>query len=320
MKAAIYKNYGPPEVVQLAEVEKPNPKNNEVLIKVQSTTVNRTDTGFRSAEYFISRFWSGLLRPKNQILGNEFAGEIESIGKDVKLFKVGDKVFGYNDVTFGAHAEYMAMDEHGPLATIPENILFEQAAAITEGAHYALCDIRAAKIKEGQSVLINGATGAIGSAAVQIVKHLGAEVVAVCDTKNVDLIKSLGADMVIDYKKEDFTKLNKKFEVVFDAVGKSSFGKCKSLLKEKGIYMSTELGYMAQNPFLAMITPLFGGKKLLFPIPTINKEDVNYLKNLVVIGKFKPVIDKVYSLNEIVEAHKYVETGMKTGNVIIKID
>lgn len=320
MKAAIYKNYGPPEVVQLAEVEKPNPKNNEVLIKVQSTTVNRTDTGFRSAEYFISRFWSGLLRPKNQILGNEFAGEIESIGKDVKLFKVGDKVFGYNDVTFGAHAEYMAMDEQGPLATIPENILFEQTAAITEGAHYALCDIRAAKIKEGQSVLINGATGAIGSAAVQIVKHLGAEVVAVCDTKNVDLIKSLGADMVIDYKKEDFTKLNKKFEVVFDAVGKSSFGKCKSLLKEKGIYMSTELGYMAQNPFLAMITPLFGGKKLLFPIPTINKEDVNYLKNLVVIGKFKPVIDKVYSLNEIVEAHKYVETGMKTGNVIIKID
>ncbi|MBK7667045.1 MAG: NAD(P)-dependent alcohol dehydrogenase [Sphingobacteriaceae bacterium] len=319
MKAAIYKNYGPPEVVQLVEVEKPSPKNNEVLIKVHASTVNRTDTGFRSAEYFISRFWSGLLKPKNQILGNEFAGEIESVGKDVKLFKVGVKVFGYNDKTFGAHAEYMVMDEQGTLTTMPEHISFEEAAAITEGAHYALCDIRAAKIKEGQSVLINGTTGAIGSAAVQIIKHLGAEVVAVCDTKNVELVKSLGADMVIDYKKEDFTKLNRKFDVVFDAVGKSSFGKCKPLLKEKGIYMSTELGYMAQNPFLAMITPLIGGKKLLFPIPTISKEDVNYLKDLVVTGKLKPVIDKAYSLNEIVEAHKYVETGMKTGNVIINI-
>jgi NADPH:quinone reductase-like Zn-dependent oxidoreductase len=319
MKAAIYKNYGPPEVVQLAEVEKPSPKDNEVLIKVHASTVNRTDTGFRSAEYFISRFWSGLFKPTNQILGNEFAGEIESVGKDVKLFKVGDKVFGYNDVTFGAHAEYMVMDEQGALTTMPEHSSFEEAATITEGSHYALCDIRAAKIKEGQSVLINGTTGAIGSAAVQIIKHLGAEVVAVCDTKNVDLVKSLGADMVIDYKKEDFTKLNRKFDVVFDAVGKSSFGKCKRLLKEKGIYMSTELGYMAQNPFLAMITPLFGGKKLLFPIPTISKEDVNYLKDLVVSGKFKPVIDKAYSLNEIVEAHKYVQSGMKTGNVIISI-
>lgn len=319
MKAAIYKNYGPPEVVQLAEVEKPSPKDNEVLIKIHATTVNRTDTGFRSAEYFISRFWSGLLKPKNQILGNEFAGVIESVGKDVKLFKTGDKVFGYNDKTFGAHAEYMVMNEEGPIATMPENSSFEEAAAITEGAHYALCDIRAAKTKEGQSVLINGTTGAIGSAAVQIIKHLGAEVVAVCDTKNIELVKSLGADVVIDYKKEDFTTLNKKFDFIFDAVGKSSYGKCKPLLKEKGIYISTELGYMGQNPFLALITPMFGGKKLLFPIPTIRKEDVNYLKDLVVTGKFKPVIDKAYSLNEIVEAHKYVEAGMKTGNVIIKI-
>lgn len=319
MKAAIYTKYGPPEVVQLAEIERPTPKDNEVLIKVHATTVNRTDSGFRSAEYFISRFWSGLIKPKFHTLGNEFAGEIESIGKNVTLFKAGDKVFGFNDKTFGAHAEFMIMDEQGSLATMPENISFELAASITEGAHYALCDIRAAKTKKGDTVLINGATGAIGSAAVQIIKHLGAEVVAVCDTKNVDLVKSLGADVVIDYKKEDFTKLNKKFDFIFDAVGKSSFGKCRPLLKEKGIYISTELGYMSQNPFLALITPLFGGKKLLFPIPTINKEDVNYLKELVETGKLKPVIDRTYTLEQIVEAYKYVETGMKTGNVIISI-
>lgn len=319
MKAAIYTNYGPPEVVSVTEIEKPSPKDHEVLIKVHASTVNRTDSGFRSAEYFISRFWSGLIKPKFQTLGNEFAGEIESVGKNVTLFKAGDKVFGFNDKTFGGHAEFMVMDEQGSLTTMPETISFVQAAAITEGAHYALCDIRAAKIKKGDSVLVNGTTGAIGSAAVQIIKHLGAEVVAVCDTKNVDLVKSLGADVVIDYKKEDFTKLNKKFDFIFDAVGKSSFGKCRPLLKDKGIYISTELGYMSQNPFLALITPLFGGKKLLFPIPTINKEDVNYLKELVETGKFKPVIDRTYSLEQIVEAYKYVETGMKTGNVIISV-
>jgi NADPH:quinone reductase-like Zn-dependent oxidoreductase len=319
MKAAIYTQYGLPEVVQLSEVEKPIPKDNEVLIKVHASTVNRTDCGFRSAEYFISRFFSGLINPKNPILGNEFAGEIEAIGKNVTLFKVGDKVFGYNDTRFGAHAEYMVTAENNPITTIPKNLTYEEAAPITEGAHYALCDIRAAKIQSGQNVLINGATGGIGSSAVQIVKYLGAKVTAVCDTKNVELVKSLGADVVIDYKKEDFTKINDKFDVVFDAVGKSSFGKCKPLLKEKGIYMSTELGYMSQNPFLAIITPLLGGKKLLFPIPTISQEDVIFLKELVETGKYKPLIDRTYPLEQIVEAYKYVETGQKTGNVVIKI-
>jgi len=319
MKAIVYTQYGPPETVRLTEVEKPVAKDNEVLIKVHASTVNRTDCGFRSANYFIVRLWSGLIRPKRPILGCEFAGEIEAIGKDVTSFKPGDKIFGFNDTKFGGHAEYMTMTENDSLAIMPDNISYTEAAPITEGAHYALCDIRAAKITAGQQVLINGATGAIGSAAVQIVKHLGAFVIAVCDTKNAELVKSLGADVVIDYKKEDFTKINTKFDVVFDAVGKSSFGKCRPLLKKGGIYMSTELGYMSQNPFLALITPLLGGKKLLFPMPTINKQDVEFLKELVVTGKFKPVIDRSYPLEQIVEAYRYVETGMKTGNVVISI-
>lgn len=319
MKAMQYTQYGPPEVVQLTEVDKPVPKEKEVLIKVHVATVNRTDCGFRSAEYFIVRFFSGLVRPNNKTLGNEFAGEIEAIGKEVKMFKPGDRVFGYNDTKFGAHAEYMVMAENEAITTMPDILTYEQAAPITEGGHYALCDIRAAKIKSGQKVLINGATGAIGSAAVQLVNYFGAEVTAVCDTKNVDLIKSLGAKVVIDYKKEDFTKIKQTFDVVFDAVGKSSFGKCKPLLKKGGIYMSTELGYMSQNPFLALVTPWLGGKKVLFPIPTITKEDVNFLKKLVETGNYKPVIDRRYSLEQIVEAYKFVETGQKIGNVVINV-
>lgn len=319
MRAIVYSKYGPPEVAQLEEIPPPVPQDHEVLIKVHATTVNRTDCGFRSAEYFIVRFFSGLFRPKNKVLGNEFAGEIEKVGKDVTLFAPGDKVFGYNDTRFGAHAEYMVMAAQGAITTMPDNITYEEAAPITEGAHYALCDIRAAKIKSGQQVLINGATGAIGSAAVQLVKHLGAEVTAVCDTPNMALVKSLGADEVIDYTQQDFTQLPQSFDVVFDAVGKSSFGKCKPLLKKNGIYMSTELGYMSQNPFLALITPLLGGKRVLFPIPTISKEDVVFLKELVVTGKYKPVIDRYYALEEIVAAYKYVETGKKTGNVVITL-
>ena len=319
MKAIIYTQYGPPEVVQLKEINKPTPKDNEVLIKVHATTVNRTDCGFRSAEYFIVRFFSGLLSPINKTLGNEFAGEIEAIGKEVRSFKPGDQVFGYNDKTFGAHAEYMVMREEGPITTKPASMTYEEAAPMIEGAHYALCDIRAAKIQSGQKVLINGATGAIGSAAVQIVRSMGAEVTAVCGTKHVELVKSLGANEVIDYTKEDFTQLAQTFDVVFDAVGKSSFGKCKPLLKEKGIYMSTELGYMSQNPFLALVTPLLGGKKLLFPIPTISKEDVVFFKELYEAGKYKPLIDRQYPLEQVFEAYKYVETGQKIGNVVITV-
>lgn len=319
MKAIVYSKYGPPEVASLMEVPKPLPKDNEVLIKVYSSTVNRTDSGFRSAEYFISRFWSGLFRPKYQILGSEFAGIIEEIGQDVTTFKKGDKVFGFNDKTFGGHGEYLTVAETEAVVCMPDNLNFDEAAAITEGSHYALVDIRAANVKPGHNVLVYGATGAIGSAAVQLLKHFGAIVTAVCNTKNVSLIKSLGADIVIDYQTQDFTKTENKFEFIFDAVGKSSFGQCKPLLTEEGIYISTELGKNGENLLFALTTKLRSGKKLLFPIPSITKQDVMFLKELVESGKFMPVIDKHYSLGQIVEAYKYVESGQKTGNVILKI-
>lgn len=318
MIAATYYKYGSPEVIKITEIDKPTPQNDEVLIKVMASTVNRTDTGFRSALYFVSRFWSGLLKPKYNILGCEYAGVVEATGKDVNLFKIGDTVFGFNDKTMGGNAEYVAINQMDSIATMPNNVNFEQAAAITEGAHYALCDIRAAKVKTGQNVLVYGATGAIGSAAVQLLKHFGANVTAVCNTKNVELIKTLGADKVIDYLKEDFTKADIKYDFIFDAVGKSSFRACIPLLKNKGIYKSTELGSYGSNIFFALITPLLGGKKVLFPIPTINKQDVLFLKELVETKQFTPIIDRTYNITQIVEAHKYVETGQKTGNVIIE--
>ena len=320
MKAIIYTHYGPPEVLHLKEVPKPTPKDNELLIKVNASTVNRTDCGFLRGKPFIVRFFSGLLKPKKKTLGTEFAGEIEAIGKDITSFKQGDKVFGFNDMKFGAHAEYLIMEENDPLATMPENKTFNEAAPITEGALYALSDIRAAKIQSGQKILINGTTGAIGSAAVQLIKFFGAEVTAVCDTKNIELVKLLGANEVIDYTKQDFTKINKTFDVVFDAIGKSSFGKCKPLLKKGGIYISTDLGEMSQNPFLALVTPFFGNKKVLFPLPKITKEDVIFLKELVENDKYKPVIDRFYNLDQIIDAFRYVETGQKIGNVIITIE
>ena len=319
MKAIVYTKYGPPEVVSLKEVEIPLPKEGEVLIKVHATTVNRTDCGFRSAEYFISRFFSGLFRPKLPILGNEFAGKIAAIGKGVSNFAVGQKVFGFNSSTFGAHAEYMCMPANGALATMPPGLSFEEAAPICEGGHYALNAIRAAKVSSGQNILINGATGAIGSAAVQLVKHFGARVTAVCHENHMALVRSLGADHVIDYTKDDFTKLEENFDFVFDAVGKSSFSQCKNLLHTKGIYISTELGKYSSNIFLALTTPMFGGKKVLFPIPKIGRQDVEYFRELVESASFRPVVDRKYPLEQILAAYQYVETGQKTGNVVITL-
>ena len=319
MRAIVNIEYGSPEVAKLMEVDKPSPKEKEVLIKIHATTVNRTDAGFRSAEYFISRFWTGLFEPKYKILGCEFAGEIEQVGDEVTLFKKGDKVFGFDSNKCGSHAEYKLIEEGEAIALMPQKLTFYEAAPICEGGHYALCDIRAGKVKAGQNVLVNGATGAIGSVAVQLLKHFGAKVTAVCDTKNMMLVKSLGADIMIDYTKEDFTKTAQKFEFIFDAVGKSSFGKCKPLLKEHGIYISTELGKNAENVYLALVTPIFGGKKVLFPIPIIKKEDVIFLKSLVENGEYKPLLDRQYSLEQIVEAYKYVETGQKIGNVVIRV-
>jgi NADPH:quinone reductase-like Zn-dependent oxidoreductase len=320
MKAAVHTSYGRPDVVRISEVEKPTAKDNEMLVKVHATTVNRTDCGFRAAKPFFVRFFTGLIRPRVTVLGTEFAGEVEAVGRGVRSFEVGDRVFGFNGSRFGAHAEYMAIADDGSVAAMPANVTYEEAAASTEGSHYALSFIRKAKIRGGQDVLVNGATGAIGSAAVQLLKRLGAEVTAVCDTEHVELVRGLGADRVIDYTAEDFTKDEQTYDVVLDAVGKSSFGRCKRLLRPRGIYLSSDLGPLSQNPILALITPLFGGKRVMFPIPRDDQETVRYFKELLESGAFRPVIDQRYPFDQIVEAYRYVETGHKTGNVVISVE
>ena len=319
MKAAVHTRYGPPDVVRISEVDKPTAKDNQVLVKVHATTVNRTDSGLRAAKPFINRFFTGLRRPRVTILGNEFAGAVEAVGRGVTAFEVGDRVFGYNGTRFGAHAEYLAMPEDGSLATMPADLTYEEAAASTEGSHYALSLIRKAKLRRGQDVLVYGATGAIGSAAVQLLKHLGANVTAVCGSEQLELVRGLGADRVIDYTAGDFTKDEQRYDVVLDAVGKSSFGRTKRLLKPRGIYLSSDLGPLSQNPILALITPLFGGKRVRFPIPRDNQEMVRYFKGLIESGAFRPLIDRRYRLEEIVEAYRYVESGQKIGNVVISV-
>lgn len=319
MKAIIYTKYGPPEVLQLKEIPKPTPRDNEVLIKIHATTVNRTDCGFRKPEYLIVRFFSGLFKPKHTILGSELAGEIEAIGKDVKTFKPGDQVYGLSTFNFGTHAEYICIPENKSIAIKPANMSYNEAAAVCDGAFLALTYIRKINFKKVPKILINGASGSIGSACVQLAKYYGAEITAVCNTKNLELVKSLGADEVIDYTKEDFTKNGQLYDVVIDAVGKSSFFRCKKLLKPGGIYFSTELGFLSQNIFLALLTPIIGGKKVMFPIPKDSKEDIVFFKELIEAGNYKAVIDRSYALEQIVEAHRYVETGQKTGNVIITL-
>jgi len=326
MKAIVYTNYGPPDVLHLKEVETPIPGNSEVLVKVMASTVNRTDCANLTAKPFIMRFGLGLLKPKNPIPGTEFAGEVEAVGKSVTSFKVGDKVFGFDDGVLSSYAEYMTISEDKGLAVIPVDYSYEQAAASSEGMHYAYNFINKVDMKPGRKVLVNGASGGIGSAAVQLLKYSGAEITAVCNTKNVKLIKSLGANRVIDYLMEDFTKDKQRYDYVFDTVGKSSFGKCKSLLKPGGVYISSELGWMVQNLFFALVTAMFGsmpgqeGKKVKFPYPPNIKRSVLFIKKLMEQGKFKTVIDRTYPLDKIADAFTYVLKGQKTGNVVIRIN
>ena len=322
MKAALYENYGSPNNVELKNIQKPEPKQDEILIKVSFAGVNRTDCGFLRGKPFIVRFFSGFVRPKRKVLGCEFAGTVEKAGTDVKEFKTRDKVFGFDDVGFGAHAEYMAIPEKRMIAKIPDKTSMQQAAASSEGAHYALSYVWVIKPKPGMKVFVHGATGSIGSAAVQFLKHYGAYVVASSTTKNIDLIKSLGADKVIDWQKQDISKQDQKFDVVFDAVGKSSIFACKPIIKNEGTYIATELGKYGQNPLLAMINPLqrvFTGRNVLSPLPKSNKKVIEFIQECLAKGDFKPVLDKSYSLEEIVQAYNYVETGEKTGNVTVKI-
>ena len=319
MKASVNTQYGSPEVLQIKDVDKPIPKHNEVLIKIHATTLNRTDCGFRKPEYFIVRVFSGLFKPKNKILGNELAGEIEAIGNNVKSFKPGDQVFGLSTYKFGTHAEYICLPEKASIAIKPTNMSYEEAAAVCDGLMLGINLIRKINFKNPPNILINGATGSIGSACVQLAKYYGAKITAVCNTRNFELIKSLGADEVIDYTKEDFTQNGQLYDVVIDAVGKSSFFRCKKILKPGGVYFSTELGYLSQNIFLALFTPLLGNKKVKFPVPTDSKKDIVFFKELIEAGNYKAVIDRTYPLEQIVEATYYVETGEKIGNVVITL-
>lgn len=300
----------------------PRPAADELLVRVHCSSVNRTDIGFLRARPFITRFWGGLLRPRHPALGCEFAGEVEAVGDTVTAFSVGDRVFGFDDSRWGGHAEYKVIAQDRAVATIPDGITYEQAAASTEGAHYALVDIRAAQVRAGSRVLVHGATGAIGSAAVQLLKNENASVVATSNTRNVQLVSSLGPDRVIDWERDDFTACGERFDVVFDAVGKSSFGACKPLLVEGGVYLSTELGPRGQNPFLGLVSPLLkraGAKRVLFPIPSYDQSMIEFLRDRLASGDLSPLIDRVYPLDEIVAAFEYVETGQKTGNVVIRV-
>lgn len=319
MKAIVYTKYGPPEVLQLKEVDKPVPADDEVLIKIHATTVNRTDCGFRKAEYFAVRIVGGLFKPNKNILGTELSGEIEAIGKNVTKFKVGDAVFGLSTFKFGTHAEYICMKESKSIVAKPRNLNHIESAAVCEGLMLAINYVGKVDFKKNPKILINRASGSIGSAAVQLAKYYGADITAVCGTKNLELVKSLGAKEVIDYTKEDFTHNGQLYDVVLDAVGKSTFFKCKKIMKPNGVYFSSELGPWWQNVFLALWTPWFSRKKVKFPIPTDSKKDMLFFKELLEGGHYRPIIDRIYPLEKIIEATEYVETGEKTGNVVISI-
>lgn len=317
MKAAIRRKYCSPNQIKIESIDKPIPKEDEVLIKVYATTVNRTDCANLTAKPFIMRFVLGLIKPRQIILGTDFSGKIISKGKTVKSFKVGDKVFGFNDTGSESHSEYITTTEEN-LFHIPENIDFKKAAASLEGAHYAYTFIHKVNIQSGQRVLINGATGGIGSALLQFVKDYDVKITATGNTENIELIKSLGADKIYDYTKEDFTKDKDKYDFIFDAVGKSTFGKCKPLLKEKGIYISSELGPYSQNIFYALFTSI-SNRKVIFPIPYHKQKTIPFISNFLKKGKFNPIIDREYSLEDISKAYEYVIAGKKTGNVLISM-
>jgi NADPH:quinone reductase-like Zn-dependent oxidoreductase len=317
MRAVVHDRYGPPEVLRLEEVERPTPKDDELLVKVHAATVSRTDTGLRSADLFASRLVTGLLRPKRRILGSDFAGEVEAVGAAATEFAVGDRVFGIHPWKFGTHAEFVCVRASGAVAHMPAGMPFEEAAAICDGAILALNALRPANPRKGQRIVVYGASGSIGTAGVQLARYFGADVTAVCNTKNFDLVRSLGADEVIDYTKKDFTKNGEVYDVIFDSVGKVSFSRCKGSLKHGGVYVATD---HLNNIVLALWTARIGDKRVVFPIPPrFTKKDVVFLKDVIEAGKYRAVIDRSYPMEQVVEATRYVETKQKTGNVVLNI-
>ena len=323
VKAIVCTKYGPPDVLRLTEIEKPVPKDNEVLVKVRATTVTAGDVRIRGFEVPVL-FWIpfrvavGFLRPKKPVLGLEFAGEIESVGKNVRRFEVGDQVFGAPPwMSFGAYAEYICIPEKEILATKPANMTFNEAAPVPFMGIGALYFLRKANIQDGQKVLIYGASGAVGTYAVQIAKCLGAEVTGVCSTTNLEMVKSLGADNVIDYKKEDFAESGEIYDVIFDTVGKSSYSRSIASLKKTGFYLLANpgLSQMIRGPW----TRITSSKRVIGGTAKAEGGDLAFLKELIEAGKIRSVIDRCYSMEEIVEAHRYVDKGHKRGNVVVTV-
>lgn len=321
MKALVFTQYGSPAVLSFKEQEKPMPKENELLIVVYATSVNRTDIAAIKGVPFFVRVMTGWFKPKKQISGTEFAGVVEQIGSQVSGYQVGDRVFGFHDWGAQSHAEFIALPEPY-LLKIPDNHSFGEMIGI-EGFHYALNFVNKVNLQAGQKVLVNGGTGAIGSATVQLLKHFGAEVTAVCGVESVERVRQLGADHVIAYQQQDFTQIDQQFDVVMDTVGKSSFFKCKRILKSGGIYLSSDLGFLAQNLYLPVITaiinPSIGGKKTIFPAPFDIAASLRLMKQLVEENKFHSLIDRIYPFEEIIDAFQYVSTGKKIGNVVITV-
>ncbi len=318
MKAIVCTKYGAPDFLQMKEVEKPTPKDNEILIKIHASSVSSGDSRMRRADPFIIRLIFGFKRPRNPILGVVVAGEIEAIGKTVSKFSIGDQVFGSSGMHFGAHAEYVSVPEDAVLALKPSNMTYKEAASIPFGATASIHFLRIANIQQGQKVLIYGASGALGTMAVQLAKNYGAEITAVCSTANVELMKSLGADHVIDYTQEDFTRNGKKYDVVFDTIGKSSLRKALKSLSDNGhlLLASAGIGTMIGGS----IKSIFIKKKIVSGVIKETVKDMNFFKQLIEKGSLKAVIDRIYPLEQIVEAHAYVDKGHKKGNVIIAIN
>ena len=318
MKAIVATKYGGPEVLQIKEVEKPTHKENEVLIRIYATTVTSGDTRIRKADPFLVRLIFGLMKPRN-ILGGNYAGEIEKVGKDVKLFKKDDKVFGSTGMSFGSYAEYKCMPEDGVFTIKPSKLNYEEAATIPFGGLTAIYFLKKANIQSGQKILIYGASGSVGTAAVQLAKYFGAEVTGVCSTANLEMVKSLGADKVIDYTQEDFTKSGETYDIMYETVGKTSISKGKKLLKKNGIYIGGSSGLLIGFAQL-LWTSISSRKKVIVGVAAERKEDLIFIKELIEKGKFKAVIDKQYPLEKIVEAHRYVDKGHKKGNVAITVE
>ena len=320
MRAMVYSRYGSPDVLRLETRERPEPGERELRVKVCATTVNRTDCHMLGAKPFIMRFITGLVRPRNPILGTSFSGIVEAVGDAVQEYAVGDAVFGFSDSGVSAYADYLVIAQGRPMVHKPVNVSHAEAAASVDGAHYAYNNVNRIKHTPEQRVLVNGASGAVGIAALQLLKHYGAQVTAVGNGASLPLLRELGADAVIDHERQDFTRCGQTFDAIIDAVGKSTFAKCRRLLNPGGIYLPSEMGWLAQNFVLALLTPLFQGRKVIFPFPLNTQRSLRVVSELLASGAFKAVIDRTYPFAQIADAFRYVASGQKTGNVVIDVD